>query len=360
MSPGPVLSLQHERKVAMEVMPPHSKVSVLLPVRNGEGLVREAVDSILAQSFPDLRLIVTDDGSTDSTPEILRSIRDPRLVVVTNEVNLGRSESLNRALREFESEYVARLDHDDIALPQRIEKQVRFMDAHPDVSICGGFAKTIGYQQGHTWRFPTSHEGIHCVLIFQNPVVHPSVIMRRADLLDHGLLYDTAFSRTEDYDLWERAAHQVKLANMPEVLVKYRVSAPGSRPEFDAREAEEGGRIRLRQLRGLGLDVTPEEERLHYQLSTWDFQGSIDFLRQADRWLTMLHEANRVYPEPDFSEVLADRLFAFCNAATHLGPEAGSVFAESELSRYRRRPLAQAHMAARCLVRWRRRGSVPP
>ena len=234
------------------------------------------------------------------------------------------------------------------------------MDAHPDISICGGFAMTIGHQQGDVWRFPTSHDAIRARLIFDNPIVHPSTIMRRADLFRHGLLYDTTFSRTEDYDLWERAACCVKLANMPEVLVKYRVSAPGSRPEFDAREAEESGRVRFRQFRRLGLEVSPAEERLHYQLSTWDFQGSTDFLRQADRWLTRLHKANTVYPEPAFSDVLADRLYAFCSAATHLGPEVWRVFAESDLSRSRRRNLlAEAHLAARCLVRWRRRGAAP-
>jgi len=113
------------------------KVTVLMPVYNGEKYLNEAIDSILGQTFKDFKFLIINDGSTDGTADILKSYKDSRIKVTNNEKNIGLTKSLNKGLKMAKSEYIARMDADDISLPTRLQKQVEFMDSHPKVGVCG-------------------------------------------------------------------------------------------------------------------------------------------------------------------------------------------------------------------------------
>ena len=113
------------------------KISVVMPAYNAENYIREAIDSILAQTFRDFEFLIIDDGSTDHTVEIIRSYSDSRIRLYQNERNMGVAATLNRGLDLARGEYIARMDADDISLPERFAKQAAYMDAHPDVAVCG-------------------------------------------------------------------------------------------------------------------------------------------------------------------------------------------------------------------------------
>lgn len=210
------------------------KVTVLMPVHNGEKYLREAVDSILGQTFRDFEYIVVDDASTDRSYEIARSYTDPRVVLVRNERNLGLTVSLNRGLELARGEYVARMDCDDVSLPERLERQVAFMDAHPDVGACSTWSLDIDHAGNVIGRreLPVGEE-LNNFYWRRSPLIHPAA-MFRFDRED-GPRYDPACRYAQDYDLWFRIRVRRRLANLPEHLLLYRVhdeSITGSR--FDA------------------------------------------------------------------------------------------------------------------------------
>jgi glycosyltransferase involved in cell wall biosynthesis len=198
-------------------------VSVILSVHDGEAYLGEAVASVLEQTFTDFEFIVVDDGSTDRTPDILASFSDPRLVVIT-QPNAGLTISLNRALRRSRGELIARMDADDVALPERFERQAAYLNAHPEVGLLGTGALEIapsGEVVG-TIVPPENDSEIRRALIRRNPFVHSSIMARRL-VIERAGGYDERLPVAQDYDLWMRVAALTRMANLTEPLVRRRL-----------------------------------------------------------------------------------------------------------------------------------------
>ena len=143
------------------------KVSVLMSVYNGEKYLREAVESILHQTFIDFEFIIIDDGSTDSTNEVIRSYRDQRIKLLESEKNIGLTKFLNKGIKYSTGEYIGRADVDDVSLKKRFEYQVKYMDRNPEVGICGTQTKFIGQRNSITYC-PLTHEEIRACFRFHN------------------------------------------------------------------------------------------------------------------------------------------------------------------------------------------------
>lgn len=199
-------------------------VSVVLAVFNGGELLRSSIESILRQSFQDFELLVVDDGSSDVTPDILRSYNDPRLRVLTNEKNLGLTRSLNRGLNEARGEFVARQDADDLSAPDRLEKQVGFLRAHPEIALLGSSAWRMNPAGKITGPndMPVTHDVIRWASIVDSPFLHTAVMFRRELVIQQFHGYDEQFAICQDYDLWTRIAAVHRVANLPERLVSMR------------------------------------------------------------------------------------------------------------------------------------------
>jgi GT2 family glycosyltransferase len=207
------------------MIPP--QVDVLLAVHNGGSYLTEAVESILGQTLADFTLIVVDDGSTDETARYLASLRDARLRVLRNEPGQGQTRALNRALEASRSPYVARMDADDIAEPERLEKQLAYLKAHPEVSVLGTAVTIIDEDGAPTgaWQTPAAPACLGWQTTWRCPLCHPSVMVR-ADFIRGLGGYDSRFEVAQDYDLWARVvAAGGKLAVLPERLLRYRMSA---------------------------------------------------------------------------------------------------------------------------------------
>ena len=221
-------------------------VSTLMGVWNGAPRVREAVESVLRQTMDDLELIVIDDGSADETPAILGSFRDPRLRV-ERRARAGLTRALGAALELARAPLVARLDADDVALPERFERQRAFLDAHPDIGLLGTGAREVDAEGRElaVIRPPTDDAAIRCALIRRNPFVHSSVMMRRA-IVERVGGYDPAFPVAQDYDLWMRMSRVTRMANLPQPLVVRRLlpGRIGSTRETERFRAE--ARVRWR------------------------------------------------------------------------------------------------------------------
>lgn len=198
------------------------KVSVVISTYNDETYIKEAVDSILNQTLTDIEVFVVDDGSTDRTGEILHSIEDSRLMILTNDINRGIAYSRNRAMRMSRGDYIAQMDGDDISLPRRLEVQYNYMEKNRNISVCGTYAKCFGRSKGVITPKEES-DSLKCELLFVSPLPHSSWMMRKSDIDRYGLYYDETYRTSLDYELMYRSLGGFEIACIEEVLVKYRV-----------------------------------------------------------------------------------------------------------------------------------------
>ena len=208
------------------------KVSVLMSVYNGELHLREAIESIFSQTFGNFEFVIINDGSTDTSQELIDSFSDSRLVVIKQE-NMGVTKSLNKGLKIARGEYIARQDADDISLSDRLEKQVAYMDAHSEIAVLGGAAIAIsnsGQVCGCMQR-PESHEELVSRIYKENPFIHPTVMYRREFIEALGG-YAEDFLRAQDYDLWLRGYRFWQFHNLQEPLIRYRLSRIRMRNAF--------------------------------------------------------------------------------------------------------------------------------
>jgi glycosyltransferase involved in cell wall biosynthesis len=215
-------------------------LSVVMPVFDGERFVGAAIDSILTQTFGDFDFHIVDDGSTDGTAAILARYAgsDRRIVVHTQPRNSGITSALNLGCRAASGDLIARMDADDISLPERFERQIRFLEEHADVGVLGTCVRVIDEhgQLGAVWPCPSQPGLTAWSLLFTCIVAHPTVMMRRA-VLERAGYYPVGYAIGQDYALWMRLVKLTRIANLEQVLVHYReVSTSLSRAGFEQAE----------------------------------------------------------------------------------------------------------------------------
>ena len=199
------------------------EVSVLMPVYNTRPEhLREAMESILAQTFTDFEFLILNDASSDPrVEEVVQSFSDPRIVYAVNEKNLGISGSRNRLLDMAKGEYLAVMDHDDISLPGRLEKQVAFLKEHPDMGLVGCQFSTIGRDK--ISHLPLDDISLKkALMVHCGDMCHPATMLRREVLEKHHIRYEAMFSPSEDHALFCRMIPHTRFATLPEVLFCYR------------------------------------------------------------------------------------------------------------------------------------------
>lgn len=298
------------------------KVTVLMPVYNGEHFLAEAMKSITNQTFTDFEFLIINDGSTDRSHEVASSFKDHRIRVVSSTRNEGLIAALNKGLALAQGEYIARMDQDDISLPQRLEKQVAFMDKNPNIGILGTWVKTFGSIKETIWEYPEDPHIVKSRLLFESVLAHPSTMLRRKILIDHNLYYNKDYIHAEDYELWVRCSRYTDLSNIPEVLLLYRFHDNKIGSTKLKEQLATAEKIRFQQLKNFALTPSAEEMELHNRISRWELTGNRDFIKGAHQWLIKLKTTNAdvpLYPEPAFSRVLADRWFAVCSQGTEFG-----------------------------------------
>lgn len=230
------------------------EVSVLMSVRNGEAYLREAVESILAQTFEDFEFIIIDNHSSDRTREILETYRDSRIVITSPPRPESIAGALNHGGGWVTTDLVARMDADDIALPNRLEVQLAFLRKHSEVGILGTQVEPIDSKgvalAAEPLRKPETHEEIAWSLFFGCPLWHPTVMVRKS-VLESLDWYGSPAIRGreqfsgEDYDLWSRAVTQTQIRNLPEILLRYRLHDSGLSQDQEKRTAHCENLIRI-------------------------------------------------------------------------------------------------------------------
>jgi glycosyltransferase involved in cell wall biosynthesis len=293
-----------------------------MPVYNGEGFLAAAIGSVLGQSHGNLELLVLDDGSTDDSAAIARSFGDPRVRLIRNGSNRGIILTRNRGIREARGAFIAFLDCDDIALPERLAVQFGFLRDNPDFVMVGSWIALMderGDLTGAFSRYVTAPGAIPAAMLFDNCFAQSAVMVRREALLKEP--YREEYPCAEDYDLFARLTLTGKSGNIPRVLTLYREHVGGMskvRRDLIVRCTQA---VHAWQLERLGIAAAPEELRLHGALGCFaaDLPGCD--LSNVAAWLTRLYRANgerSLYPRQEFVSLLLEKMALAC--ATHPAP----------------------------------------
>jgi len=293
-----------------------------MPVYNGEKYLRDAIDSVLEQTFGDFDLLVINDGSTDSTPDIVSSYEDQRIRLIQNDRNLGITCTRNIGLAHARGEYIALLDSDDRALPDRFADQVYFLDKNPSFGMIGSWVELIDEKSNHmgeTWKLDATPEQIPVLLLFNNYFAQSSLLIRRSAIPSNGY-YN--YSIGEDYDLWVRIAAQTKVWNLQKVLTCYRVHAASTTFEKDVLKEQCLREIITSQLVRMGIHPTLEELEIHRSIHRMKAETDQDSLYRTGQWLLKLLQAEHVeryYVRSVFNGYLGAKWFQLCSRSTKLG-----------------------------------------
>jgi len=285
------------------------RVSVLMTLYNKGAFVEEALRSVLDGSWRDLEVLVVDDASTDDGPDRVRRIGDPRVRLLESPVNTGRPAATNRGWDAARGDYVAVLDADDIARPDRIATQVAFLDAHPGVGAVGSYAQAFGARE---WlmTYPLDDAGIRGTMLFRIPMLYPSSMFRRAVVEEHGIRCDPQWDLPgEDHLFLLEVGRHTRYANIPEPLTRYRTGEQNMKHGRD--EIADRTALYARQFRDWGIAATAEDIRLQLMLH-YLFQGAVtaDDVRSLRAWIDrMLAENGRrgLFPEGPFRKEIERR-----------------------------------------------------
>jgi len=311
------------------------RVTVLMPVYNASEFLREAVDSILKQSFSDFEFLIIDDGSTDGSQSLIHSYHDSRIRFDQNEKNIGVAKTLNRGLDLARGEYIARMDADDISLPRRLEKQIHFMDKNPEIGVSGTWIRLFGDQPRVVARCPNGASIIKAYMLFDNALYHPTVIMRRDMIKKYNLRYDSHFNRTEDYDLWLRASNHFSLGNLPEALVMMRHHKDSITNTAETVMTDQTEKLLFKGLLNLGLRPTKEELEFHHIVGRGRRLSSRDEVDKAEKWLKTLKGQNEkvgFYESEALEKAIGMVWFKVCSNSTPMGMLVWSKCRKSSLS----------------------------
>jgi len=310
------------------------RVSIVLPVYNVEAHIRGTIESLLRQTFQDFELLVLDDCSTDNTVEQVRSFHDPRLKLLLNPHNLGRAGTDNAAVPHIRGEYVAKMDGDDLCHPERLARQVAYLDQHPEINVVGSFMQNFGAST-YLNRYPAQTADTQALTLFTLPTGNPSVMLRASLLKEQGLHYDGTLRQTEDYDFCARYIRQLRIATIQEALIEYRVPPHVRKKTILSERANVSDVVREQLLREWGLPFTPRELHVYNSLAMLDRPPGDITLREAEAWFLKLLDFNTKQPlfeQAALRRLLGERWFEACY--TYQQARLGGLLA------YRRSPLA--------------------
>jgi glycosyltransferase involved in cell wall biosynthesis len=268
------------------------RVTVLMPIYNGEIFLHEAIASVLSQSFSDFELLILDDGCVDASVDIIKSFNDDRIRYV-KEGHRGLSGTLNRGLQLALGEYIARMDQDDVCMPMRLEKQVEYLDENLDVMVLGSWVELIGIGKKEYIKYPVKHDDIKAEMIFHNPIAHPTVMFRKSAFIEINLFYNECAS--EDYDLWMRAIQVLKIENISQVLLKYRVGVGMSTNSHEQVCQVAARNVRKQVLKNyFNLDLSSQDVLLYDKIAIKNYDNNKDFLLNSICFLEKIYEANMI------------------------------------------------------------------
>lgn len=269
-------------------------ISVVMPTYNTPvDILREAVESILWQTFRDFEFIIIDDGSTNDSVDYLNRLEDKRIRLIRNPENIGITKSLNIGFRAAQGKYIARMDSDDISLPARLEKQYAFMEIHPDAIACGTGYELIGAVNGKRPGESIKTEDYRVKMLFANPgPIHPTAFFVREKLVKHQVWYDESLPFAQDYGLWAEICRYGKVCVLPDILLQHRIHSNQVSKQHRERQIQCDKAVQKKLLEELLGPISASELDAHYFHSTGYYHEAL-ISPEIATWYERLIYANK-------------------------------------------------------------------
>ena len=306
-----------------------------MPVFNSEQFVAEAIKSVLNQSFKDFEFLILDDCSADKSFKIINDFekKDPRIKVYKNEKNLGIVESRNKLINLSKGKYIAWLDSDDVALKNRFEVQIKFLEEHPEIGMVGAYPIIIDEISKKTgkWWFETDPQKLKIELFFHSPFLSSSVMIRKSCLPQN--FYDSKFPVAEDFDLYSKISEHCEIANIAKFLVKYRINSKGLSKSNAEKMEQLSVQVIKEHAERLGIKL---EENTIKNLRKAKKASKIAFkeIAEIEKSLISLKDLlsnNNHFDKKAVTEVVQKYWFETCRKSTHNGLKVLNIFFKSAL-----------------------------
>ena len=303
------------------------RLAVLIPCYNASRWLEEAVDSVRKQTLRDMEILIYDDGSTDGSGALIQRLAatEPRIVAMGEASNHGIVHALNAMLGAARGRYIARMDGDDICLPQRFERQLRFIE-DGNAELCGTWFQEFGDGIPRAVQWHGGTEELRAAMLFQNTICHPTVMAKREVFETFG--YQESYNLAEDYDLFVRASSSFRLANVPEVLLRYRRHPNQATKARRTAMEQVTCRIRAEALQVQQIDASVDELRSHNQIRAPQSIHSMEDFERIETWLLKLLDA---FDHPDAKRAITSQ---WTRAAVRAAPLGWAMF-----RKYRHSPL---------------------
>jgi len=300
-------------------------LSVVMPVYNGEKYLKDSISSILGQTFNDFELIIINDGSRDKSLEVIKSFDDSRIRVINNERNFGIPYTRNVGLKEAKGEFLAWCDCDDISLPNRFMIQIDYLRKNKEVGACGTWLARFGGKKTHIFKAYKDSALIKATLLFK-PSMPNATVMLRLDLVrQYNLHYNEELPIAEDYDFILQCSNHFQLANIEQVLYKYRASETSIMGQYNEQEAKSDSihyTVYVNALRNLGIQPKKNDLITHRYIGSRKLFNHFSDLEKCHEWLKILKEQNSIkghFDSKAFDKVLADQFLFICKKASRFG-----------------------------------------
>ncbi len=307
-----------------------------MPVYNAAKYLSASIESILNQTFEDFEFIIINDGSSDDSEKIILSFKDPRIKYFRNPNNLKLIKTLNKGIELCSGEYIARMDADDIAAPNRLMKQFKFMEANLGIGICGTNFEIFGKNEILS-KLETENEAIKFRFLYECHFQHPTLMIRTALLKENNILFNTDYVHAEDYELWVRLIPLTNFANLPDNLLKYRDHNESITNSFSSVQEKNSNKARQKLFNIIGVKVNKNELDLyrncmyHKYPKEWK---SIRTIQDIFKRLIFSNEQSRIFTPEKFKNYLANAWWNLCNNSTKFGMSIYTEYHNSELSSF--------------------------
>lgn len=283
------------------------RATVLMPMYNAGEFVAEAIESILNQTYSDFKLLVIDDGSSDNSVQVVQSFQDERIQLCRNDENMGLVDTLNRGLRMIDTEYILRMDADDISLPTRFEEQIQFMDNNPLIGVSSFQTQLIGNENKIATQ-PLNDQEMKAQVFFRTVFNHGGVIYRSKVLLENELFYRSIYPHFEDHDMWYRLMKYTSFGNIDKVLYLYRRGTHNVTVRNKSTKTQRLKAFYKDMLADLEIEATETDLLYCLPLGSWDankrnIKGYKAFLLR----LKQQNEVVKIFPGAAFEKVLKDK-----------------------------------------------------
>jgi len=329
-------------------------VTVLMPVYNAAPYLREAIDSILNQTFSDFEFLIIDDGSSDNSVDIIKSYDDPRIVLHLNGDNIKLISTLNKGLDLANGKYIARMDADDISLPERIKNQFEFLEKNPEIGVLSTGFLSFSENSEMLSIYPFNHDDIVFGLLYQMQICHGASMFRKELIDKFGLRFIKEFPHAEDYHFFYVCSRYTQMANLQQVLYKVRLHDTRVSVENNQVQNAISDKVKMLQFKAMGYDITNEQLSLFASLNYHKYQKNIDFLMKVKELLSGLLIANNAsscFNKDKFREQLGNLWFNACTNLTGLGLKTYNIYWTSELSDYNKSGFNRIKLLLKSLLR---------